>query len=326
MPLLKNKTIFLAGATGLAGSSIIEHAIANYPDVFIRGAYWTTNPFIQHERVSYVRADLTKREECRRAVRGCDFAIMAAASTGGASVATAEPHRQVTDNLVMDSLMLEAMYFEGVSRTVYLSSATVYQEVDGYIREDELDWNKEPHSSYIGVGWAKRSAEKLCWFWHEKYGMEVIIARCANLYGPYAKFAPETSNFIPALIRKAVDNVDPFEVWGTPAVARDVIYAGDFAAAVLLLLTRSEIKYDIFNLGFGEVVTVREVVDLALKYGRHDPVEISYSENSPSTIRVRAIDCQKIKKTLNWEPATPIEEGIKRTSQWWVENKDRWSK
>ena len=184
MPLLKNKTIFLAGATGLAGSSIIEHAIANYPDVFIRGAYWTTNPFIQHERVSYVRADLTKREECRRAVRGCDFAIMAAASTGGASVATAEPHRQVTDNLVMDSLMLEAMYFEGVSRTVYLSSATVYQEVDGYIREDELDWNKEPHSSYIGVGWAKRSAEKLCWFWHEKYGMEVIIARCANLYGP----------------------------------------------------------------------------------------------------------------------------------------------
>ena len=115
-------------------------------------------------------------------------------------------------------------------------------------------------------------------------------------------------------------------MWGTPAVARDVIYAGDFAAAVLLLLTRSEIKYDIFNLGFGEVVTVREVVDLALKYGRHDPVEISYSENSPSTIRVRAIDCQKIKKTLNWEPATPIEEGIKRTSQWWVENKDRWSK
>ena len=325
MPL-KNKTIFLAGATGLAGSSIIEHVITNCPNVFIRGAYCTADPFLKHERVSYIQADLTKREECRRAVRGCDLAIMAAASTGGAAATTAEPHRQVTDNLVMDSLMLETMYFEGVSRIVYLSSTTVYQEFDGYIREDELDWNKEPHSSYIGVGWAKRSSEKLCWFWHKKYGMEVIIVRCANIYGHYAKFDPETSNFIPALIRKAVDKSDPFEVWGNPAVVRDVIYAGDLAAAVILLSTRGEIKYDIFNLGSGKAVTVGEVVDLALKYARHNPAKIVYSANSPTTIWLRALDCQKIKKTLNWEPTISIDEGIKRTTQWWVENKDRWSK
>lgn len=325
MPL-KNKTIFLAGATGLAGSSIIEHVITNCPNVFIRGAYWTTDPFLKHERVSYIQADLTKREECRRAVRGCDLAIMAAASTGGAAAATAEPHRQVTDNLVMDALMLEAMYFEGIKRIVYLSSATVYQEFDGYIKEDELDWNQNPHQSYIGVGWAKRSAEKLCRFWHEKYGMEIIIMRCANIYGPYARFDPAGSNFIPAIIRKAVDKMEPFEIWGSPDVARDVIYAGDFATAVLLLLGHSEIKYDIFNLGFGKTVTVGEVVDLALKHGGHEQANIVYSENRPTTIRFRALDCQKIKKALNWGSGFSIDEGIRMTTQWWVENRERWNK
>lgn len=325
MPL-KNKTIFLAGATGIAGSNIIEHIIANYPDVFISGVYRTTDPFLQHERISYIRADLTKREECRCAVQGCNLAIMAAASTGGAGAADAEPHRQVTDNLVMDALMLEAMYFKGIKRIVYLSSATVYQEFDGYIKEDDLDWNQEPHQSYIGVGWAKRSAEKLCRFWHEKYGMEIIIVRCANIYGPYARFDPAGSNFIPAIIRKAVDKLDPFDVWGSPDVARDVIYAGDLATAVLLLLGCSEIKYDVFNLGFGKSVTVGEVVDLALKYGGHDPAKIVYSENKPTTIQFRALDCQKIKSVLNWKPVFSIDEGIKRTAQWWIENKERWNK
>jgi GDP-L-fucose synthase len=251
---------------------------------------------------------------------------MAAASTGGAEAALTEPYRQVTDNLVMDSLMLEALYFEGVSRIIYLSSATVYQEFDGYIREDDLDWNQNPHASYLGVGWAKRSAEKLCYFWHEKHDMDIIIARCANIYGPYAKFDPRTSNFIPALIRKAVDKIDPFEVWGTPDVSRDVIYGRDLASAVISLLKRTDITYDTFNVGSGEPVTIENIVDLALKHGRHSPSGIVYAENKPTTIQSRVLDCQKIKKTLHWEPVVSVSEGVEQTTQWWMHNKDRWSK
>lgn len=324
--LLQNKTIFLAGATGLAGSAIIQHILGNYPDVRIKGAYHATRPFIAHERISYIRADLTKRDECRLAVRGCELAIMAAASTGGAGDTVSEPHRQVTDNLVMDALMLEAMYFEGIKRVVYLSSVTVYQEFEGYIKENELDLNQEPHPAYRGVGWAKRSAEKLCQFWHEKYGMEIVVVRCANIYGPYAKFDPARSNFIPAIIRKAADKMEPFEVWGSPDVARDVIYSEDFARAVILLLTHNEIKCDTFNLGFGKTTTVGEVADLAIKYSGHTPRRMIYSDDKPTTIRLRAVDCQKIKNCLKWEPIYPIEEGIKLTTQWWIENKDKWTK
>ena len=174
------------------------------------------------------------------------------------------PHGQVTDNLIIDALLLEAMHAEGIRRIIYLSSATVYQEFEGCIKEDELDWNQQPHEAYIGVGWAKRFAEKLCWFWHEKYGMEIFVVRCANIYGPYARFDPANSNFIPAIIRKSVKKMDPFEVWGNPEVRRDVIYTEDFAAAVISLLMHDEIKYGVYNLGFGKAVTVGEVVGVTV--------------------------------------------------------------
>jgi len=326
MKVNSNKTICIAGATGLVGSAIIQYILKNYPNVRIKGVYNTTPPFIADERISYVKADLTRKEDCRKAVHGCDIAIMAAAMSAGARDAIAKPYRQLTDNIVMDSLLLEAMYFNGITRVVYLSSATVYQEFDGYIKEDQIDWNKDPHPSYKGVGWAKRSAEKFCQFWHEKYGIEIIIARCSNIYGPHAKFNPAQSNFIPAMIRKAVDRMDPFEVWGSSDVVRDVIYADDFAKAVVLLLSANNIKFDIFNLGSGVMTTVGQVVDLSIKYSKHNPSKIFYHQDKPTTIKVRSIDCQKIQNCLKWKPQFTIEQGVKLTTQWWIENKDTWKK
>ncbi len=323
---LQNKKIFLAGATGLAGTSLTQHILNSYPKTDIKGNYNKTIPHIQHERLEYVQADLMDRSVYVDLFRGCECAIMAAAITGGAGAAHSSPHRQMTDNLVMDALMLEGLYTAGVKRVVYLSSATVYQEFAGYIKENQLDLNEDPHSSYLGVGWAKRSAEKLCKFWHEKYGMEIIIARCANIYGPFARFDPQNSNFIPALIRKAVEKMDPFEVWGSPTVVRDVIFADDFARAVILLLEHPEIKFDIFNLGYGKTVSVQEVVESVLQSARHRSSSVTYTEDSPQTINFRALDCNKIKLAVNWHPHYSITEGIEKTTHWWRENMDTWTK
>jgi len=321
-----NHKIFIAGSTGLVGSAIIQYLLKNYSNIQIKGAYNTTLPFIKDNRISYIQADLTKKEDCRKAVHGCNFAIMAASLSAGAKDALSSPYRQLTDNIVMDTMLLESLYFEGIKRVVYLSSATVYQEFDGYIKENDIDLNKEPHPSYKGVGWAKRSAEKFCQFWHDKYGMEIIIARCANIYGPYAKFNPEVSNFIPALIRKAVDKLDPFEVWGSPLVERDVIYSEDMARAVLLLLVNNDIKCDILNLGYGKTVTVNQVVEFALKYANHQTGKVVFTKKDCETIKVRALDCSKIKQLLNWSPIISLENGIKLTTQWWIQNKEIWKK
>ena len=81
--MLDRGKIFVAGATGLVGTSIIKHLLTHYPSSRIRGTYHTRPPFYFDERIEYVRADLTNREECRIAVAGCTSAILAAATTGG---------------------------------------------------------------------------------------------------------------------------------------------------------------------------------------------------------------------------------------------------
>jgi len=251
---------------------------------------------------------------------------MAAAYTGGAGLITSFPWEHLKENLIMNMEMLEAFYQEKIKRVVYIGSATVYQEFDGDIKEEELDLNKDPHPAYLGFGWGVRFMEKLCRFWHEKYGIEIVIARTANIFGPYARFDLKNSNFIPALIRKAVDKNDPFEVWGNPSVTRDVIYSEDFAKAIITMLNNDETKFDVFNIGSGVKTTVEDVVKLVLKYANHKPSEIKYVADKPVTIKFRALDCSKAKEILDWQPQYSLEEGIKKTTTWWIENKGWWLK
>lgn len=320
------KLVFLAGATGLAGTSIMQYLLKEFPDTRIRAPWHSTEPFIKHERVEYVRGDLTSPEDCSRMVKGCDSAVMAAAYTAGAQVMNAEPWKYVNANLAMNSRMLEAFHYEGVNRVVFIGSSTLYQEFEGYIREDELDLNQDPHQAYYGIGWVMRYIEKLCRFWHEKAGMEVAIVRAANIFGPYAKFDPETSNFIPAIIRKAVEGMDPFEVWGSPEVTRDVVYSDDFARAVVMALCNDLTKYDIFNIGSGVKTTVGDVVEWALKYSGHKPSELKYASQRPTTIKFRALDCSKARDVLGWEPGNSPEQGVKKTTEWWMNNRSSWKR
>jgi GDP-L-fucose synthase len=226
----------------------------------------------------------------------------------------------------MNARMLEAFHSEGVERAVFIGSATLYQDFEGFIKEDELDLNQDPHSSYLGIGWVARYLEKLCRFWHEQAGMEFVLVRAANIFGPFAKFDPAVSNFIPAIIRKAVDGMDPFEVWGSPDVIRDVIYSGDFAEAVVTMLDSDAVKFDVFNVGSGVKTTVGEVVEWALKHAGFKPSEIIYNTNKPTTIKFRALDCSKVRDVFGWQPEHTIEEGIRKTAAWWRENKNRWEK
>lgn len=323
---LDGKRVFLAGATGLAGSAILRHILESHPRSRVRAVYRGTGPLLADARVEYVRGDLRAEETCRELAKGCDCAIMAAASTSGANVLATRPWEQVNDNVVMNARMLEAFHFEGVKRVVFVGSASLYQEFDGWIREDELDWNRDPHPAHFGVGWVMRFVEKLCEFWHRQSGMEIVIARASNLYGPFAKFDPETSNFIPAIIRKAVARMDPFEVWGSPDVTRDVLYSEDFAEAVGRMLAAGDVRFDVFNIGSGEKTTVAEVVDFSLKYSSHNPSEVVYSKDKPATIKLRALDCGKARRTLGWRPRHTAEEGIAKTVRWWNDHKDRWTR
>ena len=324
---LDGKRLLVAGGTGLAGSGVLRQVLSAAGDVRIRiPHHGRVGAFVDDPRVEYVTADLTRPEDCARVAAGCDCAVLAAAQTGGARQTRERPWEQVTDNLVMDARLLEALHGAGTKRVVYIGTASAYQDFSGAIREDQLDWNADPPAAFLGVGWAKRSAEKLCRFWHEVGGMEILIARLANVYGPYARFDPAASHFVAALVRKAVDGDDPFVVWGSPEVARDILYADDFGRAVVAMLEAANVKFDVFNIGSGEVVTVGEVARLALHAAGHVPSKIVYDSGSPTTVARRVLDCSKARDVLGWIPEVHPAAGIRRTVDWWRANKDSWKR
>lgn len=324
---LAGRRVLLAGATGLAGAAITERILADYPRVRLRAVFHKKHGFFMKDRrIEYVGADLRSYDDCLRVCRGADAAIMAAAQTGGAQASVQKPWSQVTDNAVMYTHFFDACHRQGIRRIVCLGSASLYQPKNGLLGEDDLKLDQDPYPAHFGIGWVMRFVEKLGQFWHEKTGMETVVARCANIYGPFASFDPGRANFIPALIRKAVDKKDPFEVWGSPCVRRDVVYADDTARAALAMLRAKDMAFEIFNIGSGEAVRVDKVVDVILKYAGHKPRKIAYLSDKPTTFPGRVLDCGKARRLLKWSPEISLEEGIQRTVFWWQENRRRWKK
>lgn len=317
----------MAGSTGLVGTGVLKNILDKHPAARVRAAcHIHTKPFIKHKRLEYVRGDLRNLRDCRRMSKGCDCAVMAAASTANALLVKASPWHLINDNAIMNLRMLEAFGLENIRRVLCIGSATLYQEREGPISEDDLDLNKDPHPSYFGIGWTSRFIEKICGHWQRQGGRQMIIVRAANVFGPYAKFDPRTSNFIPALVRKAADRIDPFEVWGNPCVTRDVIYSEDFAEAAVRLMNKESIVFDHFNVGYGRGTTVGDAVKWILKCAGHKPEDIVYNAAKPTTMKFRVLDCSKIRKAVNWRPQYTIEGGIRKTFEWWEQNRKWWKK
>lgn len=322
---LEGKRLFIAGGTGLAGSAVLRRVLVAVGDIRVRVSHrGATGAFVNDARVEYVAGDLTRAENSARLAAGCDCAVLAVGRTGGARQAQERPWEQVTDNIVMDARLLEALHAAGVRRTVYVGTGSNYHDFSGAIREDQLDWAADPPAAYFGVGWAKRCAEKLYRFWRDAGRMDILIAQLANVYGPHARFDPGSSYFVAALVRKAVAADDPFVVWGNPDVARDILFADDFGRAVVAMLEATDVHFDVFNIGSGRVTTVGEAARLALRFAGHKPARIVYDNASPTTVAHRVLDCAKARDVLGWKPEVMPEEGIRRTVEWRKANRETW--
>jgi len=307
------KEILIAGGSGLIGANLMfklkEHGL---PFVASRNKN-STEIFQEH----CVRYDFLDFDQCLQATKNKSAVILCAAVSYGAKRNKENPTGSILPNLQIAAGLLEASARNNVGSVLVISSTTVYQAAFFPIREDLLDLNVPPFDAYFGVGWYNRYLEQLASLYHKIYGMQVIIFRPTNIYGPYDKFDVEHSHVVPALIKRALDREDPFEVWGSPQVVRDFLYVEDFVDDIFYSLIHDDIPSNTpINVCSGSPQSIEYTVEVILKVCNHDP-RVSFNLDKPSTIPYRAVDdalyCCLFKKRNR----TPFEIGVRKTVNWY---------
>lgn len=319
----ENKKVLVAGGAGFVGTNLILKLLEKGAKV--RATIHKSPPQIKNSKVEFVKVDLTKKSDCKKVVEGADLVFMCAANTSGASVIETTPLVHVTPNVIMNSLILEAAHKAGVKKFLFISSNTVYPLTDYAVKEDDVNYSL--YEKYFPVGWMKLFTEKMCEMYSTKIknSMTTIIARPGNIYGPFDDFDWESSHVIPALIRKVVERHNPLEVWGTGRGIKDFIYVEDLVEG--LILAMEEINhFDQINIGGGKPITIRQVLKAIIKADNFKNPEIIFNSSKPTMIPVRLININKAQKKLGFIPKISLQEGIKKTVDWYRENKKKSSK
>jgi len=304
----------VTGGAGFVGTHIVQELLKEGAKV--RVTIHNRPLIIQDERIEPVYADLNKLDDCIKAAEGIDYVFHAAGTVGAAGVTKINTMAAITQNLVQTAYMLQAAWASGVRRFLNYSSSTGYPVANYAIKEEEM-WSGPTHPAYFGYGWMRRYLERLSEFVVSQSSMRIAIVRPSAVYGRFDNFDPATSHVIPGLIRRAVEKENPYVVWGNGDEVRDFLHITDFARGSLLMLKKYA-EGDAVNIGYGQVVTIKDIVLMVLKATGHESAQTVFDSTKPTTIPFRMVDISKAERLLNFKPIIDLEDGIKDTVEWYL--------
>jgi nucleoside-diphosphate-sugar epimerase len=307
--------ILVCGATGFIGRNLVE-TLCRRDDIEIEAVRFT-RPAYEAPGVTWHQADLRDAAAVAALVRGVDVVIQAAATTSGVRDITTKPHIHVTDNAVMNSLLLRACHDHKVGQFVFFSCSIMYQPRPEPWREEEWDAAQELHVRYFGAGWTKIYIEKMCEFFSRLGVTRHTVIRHTNIFGPHDKFDLERSHVVGATVTKAMTNVDgKMVVWGDGSEARDLVYVDDLVRFVELAIRRQTEPYEMVHVSAGRAISVRDLVTQIVEASGKD-LKIEYDLDKPTIKTSFALDNGRALERFGWRPEVPFDEGIRRTVAWW---------
>lgn len=314
---LNGKKVLVTGGSGFVGTNIIKQLIRTGAKVY--ATTYKNEPRFRFEEVTYLKANLTSKEDARRVTEGMDAMILTAAYVAGAEGMLANPMGLVTDTTILNLNTLEAACLNGVKKVIYISSGMVYPFLKTPLHEEDA-FIGDPFEKYFTGGWTRRFIEVVCRMYAEKLKkMDITVLRIDNLYGPYDNFERNHSHVIPALIRKAVERMSPFEVWGDGNDYKDFIYIDDLVRGVIQALKKCE-GYNVYNLASGKNLTINDVIKIILKYANYEDAQVVYNTDKPMMVPYKVLCTEKAEKELDFKTSVSIEEGIKNTIEWYKNN------
>lgn len=315
---MNKKNILICGSTGFMGKNISEHflSLKEY-NVYMTGL----ERAIEHP--NFIKVDLTNKEQVNKLFSDYkfDIVVQAAANTSGSKDILTKPYLHVTDNAVMNSLILQACYDYSVGHFLFLSCGVMYNPDKSPVTEEDFSLDEGIFDKYYGVGWTKVYVEKLCKFYSDLGRTKHTVIRHSNTYGPHDKYDLEKSHMFGATITKVMSAQEGEEivVWGDGLTERDLLYVDDVVDFIQKAIERQDAKYKLYNVGYGESISVKDIVEKIIRISGKD-LSIRFDLTKPSINTKLALISDKAREELGWEWETSIDEGIFKTIEWYREN------
>lgn len=318
--------IIVTGGAGFIGGNFIHYMLDKYPEDKIicldkltyAGNIETLSPVMDRDNFRFVKGDIADRDLVYKLFEEekPDVVINFAAESH-VDRSINDPDVFLLTNVMGTGVLLEACRKYGISRYHQVSTDEVYGDLpldrpDLLFTEDTPLHTSSPYSA------SKASSDLLVLAYHRTYNLPVTISRCSNNYGPYQ--FPE--KLIPLIIANTL-NDKPLPIYGKGENVRDWLYVTDHCVAIDLIVRKGSVG-EVYNIGGHNEKTNLEVVRAILSELDKGEDLIQYVTDRPGHDRRYAIDPDKIRSELGWEPTTLFDEGIKMTISWYLNNKSWW--
>ncbi|WP_165089953.1 dTDP-glucose 4,6-dehydratase [Neisseria yangbaofengii] len=339
------KKILVTGGAGFIGSAVVRHIINNTQDAVVNvdkltyaGNLESLESVANHARYAFEQVDICDRAALDRVfAEHQPDAVMHLAAESHVDRSIDGPAAFIETNIVGTYTLLEAAraYWQNMPSEIksafrfhHISTDEVYGDLHG---TDDLFTETTPYAPSSPYSASKASSDHLVRAWLRTYGLPTIVTNCSNNYGPY--HFPE--KLIPLMILNALDG-KPLPVYGDGMQIRDWLYVEDHARALYQVVTEGEIG-ETYNIGGhnekANIEVVRTICTLLEELVPNKPQGVARYEDLITYVKDRpghdvryAIDAAKISRDLGWQPQETFESGIRKTVEWYLDNKTWWSR
>lgn len=331
--------ILVTGGAGFIGSAVIRHIINNTADSVVNvdkltyaGNLESLLSILEDPRYAFEQVDICDREELNRVFSTHKpDAVMHLAAESHVDRSIDAPADFIQTNIVGTYTLLEATrtYWQQLDKSSqqafrfhHISTDEVYGDLEG---TTDLFTEETPYAPSSPYSASKASSDHLVRAWLRTFGLPTIVTNCSNNYGPY--HFPE--KLIPLMILNALDG-KALPVYGDGMQIRDWLFVEDHARALYKVVTEGEIG-ETYNIGghnekanLEVVETICVILDELVPAEKHYSDLITYVEDRPGHDVRYAIDASKINAELDWKPQETFETGLRKTVEWYLENREWW--
>lgn len=318
--------IIVTGGAGFIGSNFIFYMLDKHPDYRIlcldsltyAGNLSTLAPIMKNQNFRFIKASITDREAvCKLFEEEHPDIVVNFAAESHVDRSIENPQVFLDTNIIGTSVLMDACRKYGIKRYHQVSTDEVYGDLpldrpDLFFTEETPIHASSPYSS------SKAAADLLVQAYHRTYHLPITISRCSNNYGSYQ--FPE--KLIPLMIANALAD-KPLPVYGKGINVRDWLYVEDHCKAIDLIIHKGQVG-EVYNIGGHNEMRNIDIVKIICKALDKPETLITYIEDRKGHDMRYAIDPSKIHSELGWLPETKFEDGIQKTIQWYLDNKEWW--